>query len=237
MVYWFVICGSSVFLAYLVRAGVGHFIRDEFSLLFDALSVFGMTVVFSPLAYGLTVFMSFDPGAPVPDPWRVILFVFLVATIVHAIRRIHRYSQMSQFVSEETGSFRFDGQDGEAALADAEAETEAEQSAIQQCRLQERLPEDIRTPILHLSARDHFVDVETHTALYSLRMRFSDAVAEMNGVEGYNTHRSHWVSRAAICENANKDGKLFLILVNGTRVPVSRSFRPHLTDAGLIEGG
>ncbi|CUH64240.1 Response regulator of the LytR/AlgR family protein [Thalassovita gelatinovora] len=233
--YWFVICGSSVFVAYLVRVGVSHFVRDDNSFLFDTLNVFGFTLVFSPIAYGLTVILSFDLTGTIPPAWQMILFVFLVATMVNAFRRVHRNSQLSHFAAEETGSLHFEGKDGDGDVITDEPPQQ--NSATSDCRLLERLPDDIRAPILHLSARDHFVDVETQTALYSLRMRFSDAVAEMNGVEGFNTHRSHWVAREAIRSDVNKDGKLFLVLTNGTEVPVSRSFRPQLIAAGVIAVG
>ena len=67
-----------------------------------------------------------------------------------------------------------------------------------------------------------------------LRLRLSDAIDEMEPVEGLCTHRSHWVTRAAIAGHVRESGKLFVTLENGDRVPVSRTYRPQLEAEGLV---
>ncbi|MEZ5714276.1 MAG: LytTR family DNA-binding domain-containing protein [Paracoccaceae bacterium] len=70
--------------------------------------------------------------------------------------------------------------------------------------------------------------------MVTIRLRFSDAIAEMEPMQGYCTHRSHWVSHAAISGVEREPGKLFLRLVNGDRVPVSRKYRPELEKARIV---
>lgn len=97
-------------------------------------------------------------------------------------------------------------------------------------RLRRRLPPEMRGDILHLAARDHQVDVGTSDGVFSIRMRLTDAIAEMEGIDGISTHRSHWVARAAIAEFnlAPKQGRAHVVLINGTEVPVSQKYATEI---------
>lgn len=100
-------------------------------------------------------------------------------------------------------------------------------------RLAERLPSP-GAQILRLTVEDHFVDVVTSEGTERLRMRFADAVAEMEPIVGHITHRSHWVSADSIDRAERKAGRWVLRLVNGDTVPVSRGCQPALIEAGII---
>ncbi|MBI1219038.1 MAG: hypothetical protein GC186_10860 [Rhodobacteraceae bacterium] len=91
-------------------------------------------------------------------------------------------------------------------------------------RLLARLGPDHPGPILALSVRDHYVVVTTAQGQASLLMRFADAMAELDGVAGMQIHRSHWVAFTAVHGVVRAQGKTFLQLVDGRRVPVSRSY-------------
>lgn len=101
-------------------------------------------------------------------------------------------------------------------------------------RLARRLPEDLGGAILHLSVSDHHVDIHTENGSASVRMRLGDAIEAMDDVPGMRVHRSHWVALDAIEGVARDNGRLFLILRTGARVPVSRGARPKLDEAGLL---
>ena len=65
-------------------------------------------------------------------------------------------------------------------------------------------------------------------------MRLSDAIGEMDGIEGERTHRSWWVARDAV-RTSRRDGRnLRLILHNGLEVPVSRTSVAKLKQLGWI---
>lgn len=107
--------------------------------------------------------------------------------------------------------------------------------AAPEARLLRRLPETSRGRILRLSAKDHFVQVVTDAGRETLRLRLSDAIAEAEPEAGLCIHRSHWVAGAAIAgveQDARK--KVFVVLVNGDRVPVSRKYLAALQDAGWV---
>lgn len=104
---------------------------------------------------------------------------------------------------------------------------------IPRSRLLRRIDADDPGPILRLEALDHFVTVVTSAGQYHLRMRFADAIDEMDGVEGLRTHRSHWVTRAAILGTERENRRLFVHVACGARIPVSRKFLSDVEALGL----
>jgi hypothetical protein len=101
-------------------------------------------------------------------------------------------------------------------------------------RLCRRLPQGFTGQILRLAVRDHCVDVVTTEGLFTIRSRFTDAIAEMEPERGHCTHRSHWVVDAAVTGIEKSHGKTFLRLTNGELVPVSRKYKPILEKDGVI---
>jgi len=101
-------------------------------------------------------------------------------------------------------------------------------------RLVQRLPMDIRGPLIRITVRDHYVDVYTDKGMHSLLMRFRDAADEVEGVEGFCIHRSHWVARRAIADVVMEKGRPFVIMNDGEKVPVSRKYRYNVEAAGLL---
>jgi len=63
-------------------------------------------------------------------------------------------------------------------------------------------------------------------------MRLGDALAELEGLEGAQTHRSWWVSRHAVVEARRADGRAVLKLKSGAEAPVSRTYARALREAG-----
>ena len=98
----------------------------------------------------------------------------------------------------------------------------------------ERIPERLGRNLLHLHMQDHYVEVHTNEGSDLLLLRFRDALRELDGLDGAQVHRSHWVARAAVAGVERRSGRIALRLVNGNRVPVSRSFAPALRDRGWL---
>jgi LytTr DNA-binding domain len=101
-------------------------------------------------------------------------------------------------------------------------------------RLMSRLGADVQGEVLRLSARDHYVDVVTDKGSSQLLLRLSDAIAELDQVDGLRVHRSHWVAMSAVVGQERKGDKRFLVLSDGTRVPVSRNHHADVAERGLI---
>ena len=98
----------------------------------------------------------------------------------------------------------------------------------------DRLPARLGRRLLHLHMQDHYVEVHTEEGSDLLLLRFRDALREVEGLDGAQVHRSHWVARAAVAGVERRSGRIALHLVNGSRVPVSRSFAPALRDRGWL---
>ena len=95
--------------------------------------------------------------------------------------------------------------------------------------------DDDTVEITRLTVNDHYVVVGlTDGTEQRLLMRLADAIAEMDDVQGYTTHRSHWVSRSHVVGVVFEGKREMLELSSGVRVPISRTYRPVLVAAGVI---
>ncbi len=99
----------------------------------------------------------------------------------------------------------------------------------------ERLPPSIGRDLINLSMQDHYIDVRTAKGSTLVLLRFSDAVRELEGADGLQIHRSHWVARTAVARLHRDEGRLVVELLDGRRLPVSRSFAAAVRDAGFPE--
>ncbi|NEX92706.1 LytTR family DNA-binding domain-containing protein [Caulobacter sp. 17J65-9] len=100
-------------------------------------------------------------------------------------------------------------------------------------RFLERLPLKLRGAELYaVESEDHYLRLHTERGSDLILMRLSDAVAELEGIEGAQTHRSWWVAKAAVADVRRGDGKAQLTLKNGVEVPVSRTHARALRAAG-----
>ena len=118
----------------------------------------------------------------------------------------------------------------QATVPDMPAEPETPRALL---ALREKLPHHLRqSPILALTAEDHYLRVHTEAGDCLLLMRLGDALAAVDGLDGSQTHRSWWVARAAVAKVDRGDGRAVLTLTNGLEAPVSRTYAPALRDAG-----
>ncbi len=100
--------------------------------------------------------------------------------------------------------------------------------------LLDRLPPALRGKLRYLSMQDHYVEVVTDKGSHLLLMRLADAIAETDGAEGLQVHRSHWVARDAVAGSGRRGERVVLRLVDGTELPVSRAKLREVREAGLI---
>ena len=90
--------------------------------------------------------------------------------------------------------------------------------------LYKRLKDPETKEIYRLTVRDHYVDVYSDRGMETLLMRFTDALAELEGWPGLQVHRSHWVAVSAVQELQKQNGRSKIILTDGSEVPVSRGY-------------
>lgn len=204
-VFWFGVVGLSIVLASLIKAVL--------RTLAPTLGAWRETAIFAPLlalllvpmVHRLAVARAGDPGLVTVTPSELALVVLCVSFGVTAIRQV--------------------------VLASFPARTAA--PAVAAPRILQRLPQQGAGKILRISVRDHYVEIVTDRSREKVLMRFSDAIAEAEGIPGLQVHRSHWVAEDAVRGVEREKGRMFLTLEDGSRVPVSRGFRDAVMEAGI----
>jgi hypothetical protein len=99
----------------------------------------------------------------------------------------------------------------------------------------ERLPLKLRgAEVWAVESEDHYLRLHTSKGQDLILMRLSDALDELEGIEGAQVHRSWWVARDAITEAVRGDGRATLTLKDGAEVPVSRTYARLLRERGWI---
>ncbi|MFZ4121044.1 MAG: LytTR family DNA-binding domain-containing protein [Caulobacterales bacterium] len=107
------------------------------------------------------------------------------------------------------------------------------QSPAPRARFLERLPAKVMGGTLFaVKAEDHYLRLYTSKGEDLILMRLSDAILELEGLEGAQTHRSWWVAKDAVQSVTRADGKVSLLLIGGIEAPVSRANVKALRDAG-----
>ena len=100
-------------------------------------------------------------------------------------------------------------------------------------RFPDRLPMKLKGAAIYaVQAEDHYLRIHTDRGSDLILMRLSDALEELEGLEGAQTHRSWWVARSAVRDVARGDGRATLSLEGGLSVPVSRRYARALREAG-----
>lgn len=102
-------------------------------------------------------------------------------------------------------------------------------------KLINRLPIKYRHATIYaIKSEDHYLRIYTSIGDELILYRFGDALKDLEGIEGVQTHRSWWVALDAINENQKDYGKNFYLLKNQIKVPISRSFTKGLKALNLI---
>ncbi len=104
-----------------------------------------------------------------------------------------------------------------------------------QARFLERLPGKLMGGTLYaVKAEDHYLRLYTSKGEDLILMRLADALAELEGLEGAQTHRSWWVAKEAVQEVKRAEGKVSLMLTGGIEAPVSRANVKPLREEGWL---
>ncbi|MBO9502309.1 LytTR family DNA-binding domain-containing protein [Brevundimonas sp. A19_0] len=100
-------------------------------------------------------------------------------------------------------------------------------------RFLDRLPPKLKGGrLIAVQSEDHYLRLHTDRGSDLILMRLADALGELEGLEGAQTHRSWWVARDAVTDVARGDGRAVLTLDGGLTVPVSRRHARALRAAG-----
>lgn len=237
--YWGLMVFAALPTSMTLRHVLIRFGYREASLVFGLTMVAAMAVIYGSFVWMVShnyprIDRDLIPAYPV-----LVLIVGLVTVIVVLARRINA-EHASTALALPT-----DAPDPLAALFPmARLSIDPQETALQDPatdgdndpppRLMRRLPDVARGPVHRLEARNHFVHVVIADETYAIRLRFADAVDEMDSVPGLCTHRSHWVRLNSVLAAERAGTRLVLCIADGARVPVSRGYRDRVEAAGLI---
>lgn len=82
--------------------------------------------------------------------------------------------------------------------------------------------------VLRAEAQQNYVLVITQTQRKLVRLSFQRFIGLMPEAAGIRVHRSHWVAKSQITDFQTQDGRIFVLLRNGSRVPVSKQYQLDL---------
>ena len=99
-----------------------------------------------------------------------------------------------------------------------------------------RIPPALGRDLLALEMEDHYLRIHTSVGSDLVLLRLRDALAELAPGRGRQVHRSWWVAEGAIASVERTAGRPVLVLRNGLRVPVSKSYRDQVKEAGWLAG-
>lgn len=212
--YWYTLVGISILLGIVIRRAVDQKWPAR-SFCFRAnLTAAVFTFLFTPCIIFLNVSMVEKQAEWTSIPvWMMYLAVGIVPFSVNAILYF---------------MLRF------RPMVPAGAPVDYVEETSERPRLFERLSDDLGEELIRMSVQDHFVHVHLVGGSERLRMRFGDAVQEVEGVPGMQVHRSHWVAKDAVEGYVQIGGRVSLCLSDGSEVPVSRNYRQHVEDAGFL---
>ncbi|KQY84946.1 LytTR family DNA-binding domain-containing protein [Brevundimonas sp. Root1423] len=112
-------------------------------------------------------------------------------------------------------------------------QTHAAAAGARPARFLDRLPLKLRGAVIRaVQSEDHYLRIHTDRGSDLILMRLSDALTELEGLEGAQTHRSWWVAKDAVRGVSRGDGRATLTLDGGLEAPVSRRYAKALREAG-----
>lgn len=207
--YWFFIIAVSIVLALGARVFVEDVVPALQGIGRSAAIIALFSLTYSVVLYGVNSYVFRDVWDQVPSLPELWLFITLISCGIEALR---------YFTMQE----------------DVFPDVEQVEEQLSRPPFLDRLKPGIGTDLVRLKVRDHYVEAHTDHGSDLLLMRFSDAIRELDGVEGMQVHRSHWIATDAVTGHRKEKGKLFLKMADGTEVPVSRNYRNAVVEAGLI---
>lgn len=207
LVFWPSLIALSLILSYFVRAVVTVFASEQTQIYRDGLVIVVFSTLYTPVPILIASVVDRGREAPVMGVVEAYLMIFIISSGVVIVRHVFN-------LEKNPGPTDTDSRPRFLRRLDGNV-----------------LPEQV----LRLTVEDHYVEVYLTTGeTQRILIRFADAVDEMDGLPGMCVHRSHWVAAQAIKGIERGGGRDFVVLSDDSRVPVSRTYRPDLVEAGWI---
>ena len=213
VVYWSIIVGVSIFAGAAFDQIALHITDGHINWRVPLYAAGMMTLAYGPFVFLVSRVFVFFGAQLSAEPLAVFLDAAVVSFTVYGVIHVLR----PRFRPRED-------------VTETPEVSEDAPEAPEPPRLIRRLARPEAT-IFRVSARDHMTEVASAQGFERIRLRFADAIDEMDPVPGTYVHRSHWVAISAVSGVVRRDGKLFVQLVNDEELPISRTYRPALEEA------
>lgn len=191
--------------------------------------VAGALIVGVPGTLVMVALRSLFPDAPPITPYelpRLYLYVTTVIALIGIPINVIRERQPAASASRALAP---------AALPGSAVDAATEQPQVPRSSpFLQRIPPKLGRELLYIATEDHYLRVATRLGSDLILFRLSDAIAELDPAIGQQVHRSFWVARTAVSRIERKAGRTWLVLIDETRVPVSRTYLRNLRDAGWL---
>lgn len=219
---WVVLLGVSMVAVFIVHELCETLMSNAPPLLCNAVFIALSSLIVGLLVDLMLTYWFAQESTNRPSHARLTLYAFFTMSFLDIVRHAFFPSQpVLRSVPHET--------------EDAAQDTAVPTSLPAHSRLAKRLDIPRESRIIHITAKGHFVEVQTCSDTYRTRMRFLDAVDELDGSLGLTVHRSHWVHRDAIEGWTTEAKKPYVLLKNGNEVPISKTNLSKVEQAGLAK--
>lgn len=208
LAYWVPLMIGGAFLGYATSAAIGRFVRADMNpWVFGTLLAIALTVPVTLIVWAYTGW-AFGSEMSLRTLIAMVGPVFVISAAMTAIMLLVNWP----------------GRVTHAPAPGAPAPS---------VRFLDRLPPKLKGAALYaVSAEDHYLRLHTSKGSDLILMRLADAIAELEGLEGAQTHRSWWVAKDAV-ESVRREGdRVVLVLKGGAEAPVSRPNVRPLREAG-----
>jgi DNA-binding LytR/AlgR family response regulator len=228
LAYWFLIVTLDATLGIFFVTGTVRALAQIMPPVFPRILAGGLVTAF-PIALSRILVEGWVLGVPTkaiawPHIWVSTAAISLGISAIFALARTSRQATVSQLSRAPTI---------EAPSPAPEPDLGTSPPAPAAPSFLDRLPAHLGRDLLYISMQDHYVDAHTRVGHTLVLMRLADAIRELDPASGLQIHRSHWVARGAIDRVERRDGRLTVVLSDGTRLPVSRSYVEAVKAAGL----
>lgn len=223
LAFWTLAIGLSILVANLVVVTVATVLPDWSRGRLDLIVPAVFSLIYTPMLCLVGLLFCGPDSAEMLSFLQCLLIVLIVAYSVMLLQRIYRNGWMRAEMARPEGM--------NIAAAPATA------PAISRARLLDRIDGAPDSPVLRVTVDNHYAIVHLQDgSRHRLLMRFGDAIAELDGINGYHTHRSHWVAEGAVVRVLRAGGREIALLVDGAVVPVGRTYRDNLVQRGFVPG-
>ncbi|MAK60983.1 MAG: hypothetical protein CMK09_08395 [Ponticaulis sp.] len=205
-----------IFIGSFVGWGVAYLIDQRFPgrpvwimlLCTCSLSALAITIVL------ISADLAFDGRTTVLEFFILYGFVWVISAAVTGIGYLLHVFEESRAVREAAGQ-------------------PASEETIR--NFMSRLPLPYRNADLFaISSEDHYLRIHTSAGEHMMLERLANAIRELEGAKGLQTHRSWWVAESGVQSASSSDGRITLVLKSGTSAPVSRTYAKTVREAGWV---